>query len=227
MKKVIDLGKIAYYNKNRKANRVTVEVELREKENGVKELSICGNIWNSRDTDCYSCGQNLDEIKKYIRTPMFKKLYRWWKEYHLNTHHAACEHQRALGWEEAAGKTVDKYRWTLNADVRRERREIEARILKDAKRGVLYALSEYERKLLDLKDDIVVYDDGSRPEHYEKSHYMPHETARVGWLREDEHPEGLLGKKCPKCGYRYGHGWNAVEIPEDTLKEITELLNAA
>lgn len=114
IKKVIDFGKINYTGSGRRYP-ATVEIELRTCggeptfviENGEKkptgkttpeyiELSICGNIWNTTKTDCYSCGQNLDEISKYIHTPEFKKIYTWWKKYHLNGMNAGTPEQTEI-----------------------------------------------------------------------------------------------------------------------------------
>jgi hypothetical protein len=33
------------------------------------------------------------------------------------------------------------------------------------------------------------------------------------WVRPDEHPEGLLTKSCPTCGYKYGTEWKKRELP--------------
>lgn len=46
----------------------------------------------------------------------------------------------------------------------------------------------------------------------------------VGMLRPDEHPEGLLGRKCPECGYAYGSKWLYEPIPEDDLQKIMDLM---
>jgi hypothetical protein len=80
MKRVIGFGKVDYNNSGRKNCRVTVEIEL---EDGW--LSICGNIWNPRETDCYSCGQNLDTIAELLLSnPKIKRIVTIWKRWHLN-----------------------------------------------------------------------------------------------------------------------------------------------
>ena len=104
MRKIIDLGKV-HYNGRGKINPVTIDIELRKR--GGKEilkygkptgeytpkyieLSICGNIWNQKKSDVYSCGQNLDNIMEYVKdmSPKNQRLFRiifgWWKKYHLN-----------------------------------------------------------------------------------------------------------------------------------------------
>lgn len=36
----------------------------------------------------------------------------------------------------------------------------------------------------------------------------------LGWVRPDEHPDGLLTKPCPVCGYKYGSAWLTEDLPE-------------
>ena len=105
MRKSFEFGKIAYGNTNRKNNLVTVEIELKKKnckdckDNTEKEMfvfSASGNIWNSKQTDIVSGGQNLDEIAKYVKDPIFMEIFRIWKEYHLNDLKAGNEEQIAI-----------------------------------------------------------------------------------------------------------------------------------
>lgn len=128
MKRTIDFGKIAFYGKAR-INRVTVDLELREKggeaiftidpatkernytgEHTPKylELSICGDIWNKTNTDIFCGGQCLDTIAEFVKTPLFKEIYRFWKLYHLNGMHAGTPEQEAAieAWE-AQGNRYD------------------------------------------------------------------------------------------------------------------------
>lgn len=39
----------------------------------------------------------------------------------------------------------------------------------------------------------------------------------LGWVRPDEHPDGLLTRPCPTCGYRYGTAWLHEDVPADVL----------
>ena len=125
MKKTIQFGKIAYYG-NRRENMAEVTIELRPrggeetftidpitKEKKITgktpeyvELSICGAIWNRIHTDWLSGGQNLDEIAKYIKTPLFREIYGYWKRYHLNGMNAGTPEQTAAieEWKQAGNK---------------------------------------------------------------------------------------------------------------------------
>ena len=33
------------------------------------------------------------------------------------------------------------------------------------------------------------------------------------WISEQEHPQGLLSKPCPVCGWKYGSGWLTRDVP--------------
>jgi len=94
-RKEIELGKVDYNGSGRKNCPVSIEVEIRDRDNGA-ELSICGNIWNPIRTDCYSCGQNLDEIAKLVPTAKVRRIHAVWKEWHLNGMNAGTPAQTAI-----------------------------------------------------------------------------------------------------------------------------------
>lgn len=84
----------------------TLEIELTEKEEGLV-LSICGNIWNQKRTDCIQCGQIEVTLRKIhtsklilfngnISEENFLKLLDIWDRWHLNDLNAGCIHQRDL-----------------------------------------------------------------------------------------------------------------------------------
>lgn len=124
MKKTFNFGKIDLMHRGRKDCAVDVTVELREcggepviDRNGDPtgehcntyiEFAASGRIWNHLHTDIYSGGQNLDEIAKYIKAPVFHEVYDFWKKYHLNGMNAGTPEQEAAVAEwEAAGNRYD------------------------------------------------------------------------------------------------------------------------
>lgn len=224
MKKTFDFGKIDYNGTGRKNCAVTVEVELRQKEDGREVLSICGNIWNTRHTDIYCGGQCLDTIARYVKTPLFKELYRFWKLYHLNDMHPECEHQAAQGWRKIAAEYVPLYTFQMTADAIRAQRAIKEKVLTAARNGEAYQTTAEEQKTLALDFSIKYHADALPAEI--APFYTLKETERkmCGWLKESEHPQGILSKPCPVCGYQYGHSWNYFSIPADDLNRIKELL---
>lgn len=89
--------KIAYTSK-RRINLPTLEVDFYHNSKGQYVFSVCGEIWNSRHTDCITCGQcldTMDEIPELHHNPLFAKIYRLWKLYHLNDCHAGTELQES------------------------------------------------------------------------------------------------------------------------------------
>jgi hypothetical protein len=48
----------------------------------------------------------------------------------------------------------------------------------------------------------------------------------LGWVRADEHPEGLMCRPCPECGYKYGTAWLSEPVPETVLAFLRNLPDA-
>jgi class 3 adenylate cyclase len=48
----------------------------------------------------------------------------------------------------------------------------------------------------------------------------------LGWVRPDEHPDGLLTKPCPVCGYGYGTAWKHEQLPADIEAEVAAIMAA-
>ena len=83
--KTFTFPKIAFYG-GRKINTPEVEMTISYGGKG-PVVSICGDVWNSRHTDIVMSGQCLDEMNEFESlkyNPTFRKLYEWWKLYHLN-----------------------------------------------------------------------------------------------------------------------------------------------
>ena len=93
-------GKIDYNGSGRKNCRVTIDWELKETEKGAT-FSAIGNVWNPRETHCYSCGQNLDTIAIYFGgNKKVQRIVEIWQRWHMNDMKAGCTHQRAERWDE-------------------------------------------------------------------------------------------------------------------------------
>lgn len=45
----------------------------------------------------------------------------------------------------------------------------------------------------------------------------------LAWIPHDKHPEGLLSKPCPKCGYAYGSQWLFEPVPVDVVDWLKAL----
>lgn len=129
----VQFGKIALDGKSRRnAADITMELKKRGGETTVYadgtptgkttptyiEFTASGNVWNHIHTDIYMGGQCLDDMSKYIKTPKFKKILKWWKTYHLNGMNAGTPEQTAAikAWE-AAG---NRYEYTAVCEMLKE-----------------------------------------------------------------------------------------------------------
>jgi hypothetical protein len=79
-KKVFNFGKIDFNQTGKKINLAEVEVEF----DGTR-FSASGSVWNSKQTDIISGGQNLDEMYQHLKdNKTFLMIYSLWKQYHRN-----------------------------------------------------------------------------------------------------------------------------------------------
>ena len=101
----ISFGKVDAYGSGRKNNEVTIEMELKD-----GRFSASGKVWNSKHTDIISGGQNLDEIKEYLKgNKDYEKIYNMWQKHHLNDMHAGTEKQEEALNKKFGGVNPNKY----------------------------------------------------------------------------------------------------------------------
>jgi len=223
MKRSINFGKVDYCGTGSAENLVTLVIELRaEKEKPV--FSVCGIVWNRSHSDIVSGGQNLDDVAEHIKTPLFKEIYSFWKKYHLNDLHAACEHQAALGWEDKSTTEVELYTFCMTSETLSRKRHLTDSIMGKIKNGETFQATKEEQHLLCLEYSFEHYNknlDPSKSGFYELDKT---EVKTLGWLYEKQHPDGLLRRPCPVCGYKYGTAWHYRAIPETDLNRIKEII---
>ncbi|MGH8897010.1 MAG: hypothetical protein ACRDZ4_08325 [Egibacteraceae bacterium] len=106
----LDLGKVDARGRGRKANRVTLEIELRHKANVAPyldtdlnpvreytELAICGSVWNPAGTGIESGGQNTEAIReRFPDDADVQRLCALWDRWHLNGMKAGTRAQEAF-----------------------------------------------------------------------------------------------------------------------------------
>lgn len=224
MKKRFNFGKIAVERPNIATNTVTVDMEYKEKSNGQKVLSVSGMVWNSRRSDCIMGGQCLDEIAHYVKTPVFREIYRLWKLYHLNDMHPECEHQAAAGWTKEAGETVNIYHFSFTPEASKAQKAAQRRILTAAGAGEIVQATPEEMRVLSLSY-FMESETEELPEEIAGFYKLDKvEEKRRGWLSFEKDSRGILGKPCPVCGYKYGHGWQYRPIPAADEEIIYKLL---
>lgn len=216
------MRKVFRFNKGH-AIMAQVTVEYSEKAKDQKCLSICGSLF-APGINCG--GQCLDEIAQYIDDEQFITIYRLWKLYHLNDMHAECEHQAAAGWLSIARKKVSIYTFRMTTEAISAQHKLEHEILDAAKVGKPYTTTTEEQILLKLSYTQKAHKD-TLPDNIAPFYKLNEvELKALGWLSEKEHPDGLLSRPCPVCGYKYGTEWLYRAIPPEDEAIILQLLQA-
>lgn len=230
--------RVAVRKSGREWCRVTVE--LRETKDG-PELSMQaegGPLSGSPRSGGYIpglgtiqwAGQATAEAERF-----FPGLRATWDRWHLNGMRAACEHQRASGWLEIATEKVTLYHWRIRPELAKERRDLVAAAERKFRRGEAVQATPDEARLLALPDKattttpeapVTMTLDGEKaveyvangPQYEGDNYNRPTEVKALGWLREDEHPRGILSRACPTCGYRYWNAWLFEPLPADVIE---------
>lgn len=90
-----EIGKVDYNGSGRRNCMVALTWSL---DNG--RFSMCGEVWNPRRSDVYSCGQNIDEIARlFPGNARVQRMAEVWRRWHLNDMKAGSPAQMA--WLEA------------------------------------------------------------------------------------------------------------------------------
>ena len=104
------LGYTDYEFPGKKVNSVCAEITLKDD----RYFSACAYIWNSNRSDHLIGGQCLDTINDNCpdikANPIWQKIYRLWKLYHLNDMHAGTiEQEEALDkWRASSKDNIDR-----------------------------------------------------------------------------------------------------------------------
>lgn len=194
-------------------------------------LSLSGVIGPLASGNCLgSCGQCVDTIRAGDPvgewTPqMLRKLCNVWDRRRLNDMRPCCEHQRQLEWDKLAEKKVTLYRYRLKDEIVQKQKAAERAALDALKGGETFTPDEEMVRLASLPYTVTSHQplEGEDASYYELRTPIypgdngPTETKTLGWLTPEEHPDGLFGRACPVCGYRYGHGWQKEDVPKEVI----------
>lgn len=203
-------------------------------------LSISGVIGPKRNENAKgSCGQCVDEIRNGTPAPewnqeMLNRFCDIWDEWHLNDMRPYCQHQKALGWDRLARKEVVLYNYTLRREAMDKQKGAERAAIEALKNGTVFAPTYEQVRYANLPHSITTHEElvGEMEEIYKprKPLYMGDKGATeiktLGWLKPEEHPDGILCKPCPVCGYKYGTSWKKEDIPKDVIEWLFSLPEA-
>ena len=208
-----------------------IEIQLEEKTKGLvftasgsfKEKNTNGRMVDSMG------GQCLDHIKEAIgdTDKTFNIIYDMWIKYHLNDMKADCEHQRAdKEFQEQKNKKIICYKWLhLKPELQKEKDELTKKIKKELSENGKINLSQREKIIHNLKDCIYNHI-GDYDEYIYQHKPEDVEYKDANWIDWNKHTDGLLLKKCPVCGYKYGSSWLYMPIEENDLIIIKDLLKS-
>jgi hypothetical protein len=179
-------------------------------------------------------GQAYDELLELDELYMDKndllQMIEYWKEWHLNDARAWCIHQK--NWNRSKKLEIVNIR-------------VNTWKMKDKELAKLFDVLKYNPKnkhefnvlrmnlnnlptspigkmikkvkLMQLKN--MKYE----PEGFEKSWFdngvIEYKTEEkiANWTYPYEHPDGILCKECPECGYKYGTNWLIEYLPQEVI----------
>lgn len=162
----------------------------------------------------------------------WQRLLDIWHDWHLNDMRARCEHQTGPEWD--TGKQLEVYTYSWGPRYHELRRQV-AEGLDPAEASVKAALlaevnKEFDRLGLHGRRTGPGPAWGEEADRLLAGGYIEKsarpETKGAGWMYPYEHPEGLLCKPCPVCGYKYGSACRRVDVPEDVLEFLAGLPDA-
>lgn len=241
--KIIRIGTQKEYNTRGQEVDADIfcKIEYRaKKEAGKFELSITGVIGPKSNGDALGgCGQirmnSMAEIEKIKPAPQWtkakiKQFMQIWDEWHLNDMNACTPEMKAAGWDKLASKEIFKYSFSMTSDNRKRLEDVRKRCEYAAIKGEVATLTEEEKRLLQSPayKDVYAYELPAAPEFMEQSmdFYTNYKTPKVekktlGWVRVEEHPDGLLGRMLNGKGY--GCAWYYEPVPDDVLEWLKAL----
>lgn len=158
---------------------------------------------------------------------MLQKFCDIWYRWHLNDMRPYCQHQKDLGWDKLAVKKVTLYNYTLRNEWFSTQRKLHNEVNKILGETGQVFLTEDERETWNLPLQIHTWkpldDVRYEPQKQQEWNEGPTEGKALGWLSPEEHPDGILGKPSPVCGYKYGTSWLKEDVPEDVLQFLYNL----
>ena len=162
---------------------------------------------------------------------MLDKFCSIWDEWHLNDMRPYCKHQKELGWDKLAVTPVTLYHYRLNSKTLRRQESMKKSSWKMLCDGMTAALNDNQIEVAKLPYSLTLPHEisGDAALYYEPQKPLypgmagATETKTLGWLHPEEHPDGILGKPCPVCGYKYGYSWLTEEVPQDVIDWLCSL----
>lgn len=205
---------------NDHGNRVTYRIvaTLTHRDCG-PVLSVVGETWENGQWS--SGGQCYDDLAD--AAPNAVEL---WQRWHLNDMRSGCEHQRQE-CDQTALLTLTPLTWGP--------RYHELRRLALAGTMAQEDAATWADTVATVERLTIKWPYPCHPQAWGEAgeNALAAELVAIGPAKTrpacntfvTEHPDGLLGRVCPECGHRYGHGWVYEPIPDDALADIVATFN--
>lgn len=210
------------------------------------KLSITGVEGPKANGDCLgSCGQidmHLRErggLDGYIPADgwtleMVNQLLQIWRDHHLNDMKPYDAEMLAAGWPDKAKIELIGYRFTINSETINQQRSIKDAAQAKLNAGESARYSAADLAIVKMPYDMTIwqYPDAPAPacpDGYKAGDYRGEkqtERKALGWLRPEEHPDGMLGRKLRADVPAYGSRWFKHDIPESVLQWLADLPDA-
>lgn len=208
---------------------IDVEFKLRRSRDGYgREFSLVVLSLSGSLPGCY--GQIYDTLYEFLKQGKIILSPEWteeqllllltnWKRWHLNDLRPGCQHQR--DWPVDEKVTTQELEWgprfhqarrdagygKLSLEHYANFQEILYADYREVVPQVFHFATNTNRPLwLDPKADALLREDWLK--------LGKQEIKSKGWLDYRRHPEGLLCKPCPTCGYKYGTRWLGEQLPK-------------
>lgn len=190
-------------------------VEIKYKNGNLSLTGVAGPKMNGDAKG--SCGQCYEYLLE-IGTETALKIHDIWVKHHLNDMRPYCEHQVAIHkWNPRLPITM--YHFKQTSETLTSSYDLKKAKEKELLKNGTTSITKEERELLNLP---YTYTSAS-PDPKEGYELDRTENKTAGWVRPEEHPDGLLGKPCPTCDYQYGTAWKKEPVPVEVLEFLASL----
>lgn len=227
--------------------RVPIFCKIEIREDG--ELSISGVVGPRSNGDAFgSCGQIVMSLSEPDGLDTFEPAEGWtlerfqeflkvWDKWHLNHMRAYDAEMEAAGWRELARKEMRGYEFTLTMAAYEAKKAAEAAALKALREGETFTPDPRQVADATRPGSYTVWTYAEEPapeplEAYErekdlwghnKGNLKHPERKTLGWLRPQDHPDGLLTRKLREDGQGYGSAWFKQELPLVIVQFLADL----
>lgn len=166
---------------------------------------------------------------------LLAKFWDAWERWHLNDMKPCDEEMEAAGWPDLAKREVLVWKFNLTTEALAEKSAAEKAATEALRTGATFTPTEAQTAAAVRPYTVTMarYEAEGEPApppgyrramSIHRSGYMePPERKTLGWMRPDEHPDGLLGRKLRPDGPGYGTQWWKREVPPEVLAFLRAL----